>query len=109
MRLKALKKIEKILSHRRKIDATKRAISRNNIWRISRTLPKASNSAKRDDKNSNSSEAIYRYLSKHYILRRSIVFILDGTFSSVFFYERALDLIKNVFNKLNSNDYFGFL
>lgn len=48
-------------------------------------------------------------LSKHYIKCRSVVFIVDRVFSSVFFYERALGLVKNTFDSLQDSDYFGFL
>lgn len=105
--LKALKKIEKIIAHRRKIAATKRANSRiSRLWNIN---PVKVTNTKQTAERSQQSQTVYRSLSKHYIQRRSIVFIVDRKFQSVFFFERALDLVKQVFNSLHDEDYFGFL
>ena len=53
--------------------------------------------------------AIYRFLSKHYVQRRSVVFVLDKSFSSVFYYERAIAYITKTFGELKENDFFGLL
>jgi hypothetical protein len=54
-------------------------------------------------------ETIHRFLSKHYVQRRSIVFVLDKSFSSVFYYERAIAFITKTFGELKENDYFGLI
>jgi hypothetical protein len=54
-------------------------------------------------------ESIHRFLSKHYVQRRSIVFVLDKSFSSVFYYERAIAFITKTFGELKENDYFGLI
>ena len=58
---------------------------------------------------SQNQQQIQRYLSKHFVNKQSIVFIVDKQFSSVFFYERALDLVQTVFRRLTNSDYFGLL
>lgn len=37
------------------------------------------------------------------------MFVLDKSFSSVFYYERAIAFITKTFNELKENDYFGLL
>lgn len=37
------------------------------------------------------------------------MFVLDKSFSSVFYYERAIAFITKTFNELKENDFFGLL
>ena len=54
--------------------------------------------------------SIYKYLSHHYILRRSVVFIVDSQYDSVFFRDKAMSYTREYFDKqLDENDYFGFI
>ena len=52
---------------------------------------------------------IYDMLSLHYISKRSVVFIVDDSYSSVSYYNMAFEYLKKEFNKLDSKDYFGFI
>ena len=55
-------------------------------------------------------KSIYKYLSHHYILRRSVIFIVDSQYDSVFFRDKAMKYTKEFFeNELDSEDYFGFI
>ena len=55
-------------------------------------------------------QSIYKYLSHHYILRRSVVFIVDSQYDSVFFRDKAMTYTKDFFeNELDGEDYFGFI
>ena len=48
-------------------------------------------------------------LSCHYILNRSIVVIVDTEYTSVKHSALANEQIQNLFNGLDSNDYFGYI
>ena len=52
---------------------------------------------------------IYQFLSHHYVLRRSVVFIVDTEFSSVFYHYMANRQVKKFFKKLDDQDYFGYI
>ena len=52
---------------------------------------------------------IYKYLSHHYVLRRSVVFIVDTEFTGVFYHDKANKYVKRVFDKLDPEDYFGYI
>ena len=52
---------------------------------------------------------IHKYLSHHYIQRRSVVFIVDTQFESVVHYEKAYSYVKQFFKSLDDDDYFGFI
>lgn len=41
---------------------------------------------------------VLSYLRHHYIMRRSIVVILDETYSSFYFYKQAHDILRNLMN-----------
>jgi len=54
--------------------------------------------------------SIYKYLSHHYILRKSVVFIVDSQYDSVFFRDKAMRYTREYFdNELEGEDYFGFI
>ena len=53
--------------------------------------------------------SIHKYLADHYILRRSIIFIVDSHFDSLFFSEKAFHYVKEFYKELNEEDYFGFI
>ena len=122
LRLKTLKKIEKILGTQRRLELEKQekiialalqeAQTQNNpdlkgIKSISRRYKHLQPQGK--EQLSQNQQKVQRYLSKHFVNKQSIVFIVDKQFSSVFFYERALDLVQRVFGRLQNSDYFGFL
>ena len=48
-------------------------------------------------------------MARHYILRRSVVFIVDNHFDSVVYSDLALDIVKNLFKELDDKDYFGYI
>ena len=52
---------------------------------------------------------IYKYLSHHYVLRRSVVFIVDTEFTGMFYHEKANMYVKRIFKKLDKEDYFGYI
>ena len=52
---------------------------------------------------------IYKYLSHHYVLRRSVVFIVDTEYSSVIYHDKANKYVKKFFKQLDPEDYFGYI
>ena len=40
---------------------------------------------------------VYKYLSHHYVLRRSVVFIVDTEFSSVIYHDKANKYVSKFF------------
>jgi len=52
---------------------------------------------------------IYKYLSHHYIQRRSVVFIIDHNSFSKFYWDKAVQFIRDKFKGLHSTDYFGLV
>ena len=52
---------------------------------------------------------VYDMLSHHYILRKSVVFIVDTEFSSVRFQQKANKYAMKYFKKLNNEDFFGYI
>lgn len=50
---------------------------------------------------------IYTYLRHHYILEKSIVVIIDDTFSSFYFQKLANQIAKTLLEKLEPTDHFG--
>ena len=48
-------------------------------------------------------------LSHHYVQRRSIIFIVDNDFNSVFYQDIAMKQVLSTFNKLDEQDYFGYI
>ena len=52
---------------------------------------------------------VYDMLSHHYILRKSVVFIVDTEYSSIRFQQKANKYVMDYFKKLDSKDYFGYI
>ena len=52
---------------------------------------------------------VYDMLSHHYILRKSIVFIVDTEYSSVIYQDLANKYIKRQFKGLDSQDFVGYI
>ena len=52
---------------------------------------------------------IYRYLNHHYILERSIVFIVDQDFDTEIEKKRASNYLIQFFDSLQPTDKFGFI
>ena len=48
-------------------------------------------------------------LSQHYVQRKSIIFIVDSEFSSVFYQDIAMAEVMECFEELDDQDYFGIL
>ena len=55
------------------------------------------------------SHSIEKSLARHYIERRSVVFIVDNNFDSATYKYLAHDMVKKLFTKLEDSDYFGFI
>ena len=54
--------------------------------------------------------SIYKWLSHHYIRRRSVVFIVDSQFDSVVYRDKAMKYVRSFYrNRLNEQDYFGYI
>ena len=54
-------------------------------------------------------KSIYKFLSHHYITRRSFVFIVDTQFDSVLYRDKAIKYVKQLFKDLDAEDYFGYI
>ena len=52
---------------------------------------------------------VYKHLSHHYILKRSIVLIADFYYDSFRIKEKATKFITRFFDSLNYDDSFGFI
>ena len=91
VRLAALEAIELVI--REKVDLEKK--SKELLRRTKR------NSVMKDDSVGwDMCKSIYKYLSHHYILRRSVVFIVDTEYDSVVYRDKAM---KNVLNFFKNN------
>ena len=98
MRLNALEAIELIIKE--KVDVENHLKKEARYAPIKQTVPTVWGKCK----------SIYKWLSHHYIQRRSVVFIVDSQFDSVFYREKVMKYVKNFFgNQLNDKDYFGFI
>ena len=53
--------------------------------------------------------SIYKYLSHHYILKRSVVFIVDSQFDSVVYRDKAMKYVSQFYGQLTDEDYFGYI
>ena len=53
--------------------------------------------------------AIYKYLSHHYVGRKSVVFIVDQKFHSDKYLSIVNSQVLHYFNQLNREDYFGYI
>ena len=55
-------------------------------------------------------KSIYKWLSHHYIQRRSVVFIVDTQFDSVVYRDKAMKYVKDYYTTgLNDEDFFGYI
>ena len=52
---------------------------------------------------------IYKCLSHHYVLQRSVVFIVDTNFSSQIYTDLASSYVRKIFSHLDKEDYFGYI
>lgn len=52
---------------------------------------------------------IYKHLSHHYVLKRSIVFIVDTHFDQIMFEAKANELTTTFFESMQPSDYFGYI
>ena len=52
---------------------------------------------------------IYKHLNHHYIMQKSVIFIVDTYFSSQIYTDLATHFVQNQFKKLDKDDYFGFI
>ena len=48
-------------------------------------------------------------LSHHYIMRKSIVFIVDTEYNSVIYQDMANKYVREQFKDLDNQDYFGYI
>ena len=56
-----------------------------------------------------SCKSIYRFLSHHYVQRRSIVFSVDSEYDSVVCRDIAMQNVNKFFNSLGEEDHFGYI
>lgn len=54
-------------------------------------------------------KSIYKFLSHHYIQRRSFVFVVDTQFDSVVYRDKAVKYVNDFFKNLDPEDYFGYI
>ena len=52
---------------------------------------------------------VNKHLRKHYIQKRSVIFIVDNCFDSVFYSQKAYDFVRKVYKGLSPDDYFGMI
>jgi len=52
---------------------------------------------------------VYKFLSHHYILRRSVVFIFDSQFDSVVYRDKAMHFVRKFCKEMDAEDHFGFI
>ena len=57
----------------------------------------------------NDCNSVYKHLAHHYILQRSVVFIVDTEFDCSFFKDTVMNQINKFFDGLKANDQFGFI
>ena len=53
--------------------------------------------------------SIYKYLSHHYIMRRSVVFIVDNEYDSVVYRDMTMRHARQFYGSLDDEDHFGFI
>ena len=53
--------------------------------------------------------SIHKYLSHHYIVRRSVVFIVDSQYDSMVYREMAMRYASKFYKSLDDEDHFGFI
>ena len=93
--MQALENIEMLLTEREALTANTKMFARRTTKKL----------AKKKTKN----KMIYKYLSHHYVLRRSVVFIVDTEFTGVFYHDKANKYVRRAFEKLDPEDYFGYI
>jgi Fe2+ transport system protein B len=108
LRLQALKKIMRILKEKRKKQHIRRAqtlkskflLSQNKSMQLdSELMQQLRDSAKdNDDTDQFIISEIHKHLSKHYIRQRSVIFIIDRMFSSIFYFREAMNVVQTVFD-----------
>jgi len=54
-------------------------------------------------------QAVYKYLSYHYVLKRSFVFIVDDDYDSVFYKQKSSEYVNKFFADMPDTDYFGYI
>lgn len=54
-------------------------------------------STQEKDKREKAMVTIHKYLSHHYVLRRSVVFVVDTEFESVIYHDKANRYVKKLF------------
>lgn len=94
MRLNALEAIELIISEKAELESRQMRRKLNTSfseigWRQCRS--------------------VYKYLSHHYILDKSVVIIVDNQFDSVIYREKAVRHLEKFYGGLSNEDYFGLI
>ena len=54
-------------------------------------------------------DGVYKYLRHHYILKRSVVFLVDSNYDGMANRERALSIVSTFFDSMSPADSFGLL
>ena len=52
---------------------------------------------------------VYKYLSHYYIIKRSVIFIVDTHFKSMALWEKAGLLTRDFFESMSPADHFGYI
>ena len=112
-RLQALENIEQIIAERKR-EGEREAQKSNKVGKgqvgknhgSGQIVSKPSGAEKFDWKDKN---AIYDMLSHHYVLRKSVVFIVDTEYSSVIYQDLASKYVQSIFKGLDGQDYFGYI
>merc|ERR1712060_88910 len=55
------------------------------------------------------SKNIQQFLSHHYVLQRSIIFIVDIDYSSIFYKEKASQYVASFFDSMQPTELFGYI
>ena len=91
VRLAALEGIELVISE--KVELERRQKEGLKRTKRNKSLPKAAMEIVGWDM----CKSIYKFLSHHYILRRSVVFIVDTEYDSVVYRDKAMKNVRNFF------------
>ena len=106
MRLRALECIELII--REKTDLERKNTHMNMYGR--KSANRHSSSYYTETVGWRHCKSIYKWLSHYYILRKSIVLIVDTSYDSVVYRDKAMKYVKKLFeDKLDFEDYFGYI
>jgi len=101
MRLQALENIEMIIRNNRKIEKKSRHVPTLRS-RCDRKMLKPPALWK-------TRNMVYKHLSHHYIMQKSVIFIVDTFFTSQNYTDLANKFVLNEFMKLDKEDYFGYI